>query len=453
MTKEQRAGGRPKKSAVPPTKAGIAQDPVAFVREVLREDPYDKQEEILRAMVGARRVSVVGCNGSGKDWAAARAVLWWMHSRTPVKAIVTGPTSRQVDDIVWNELRVAYGQASETLGGRMFRTSRYELDEQSFALGFASNSPYNLQGFHSPNLLVVLTEAHAVHEQDMNAVRRLNPSRLLMTGNPFVNSGAFYDSHHSRRELYTTVQISAFDTPNLKAGGIVVPGMVTAQDIADRKDEWGEESALYIGSVLGKFPDNLDDSVVPLWAATEAATREMEPDGPLVVACDVARFGHDKTVVMSRQGPVARIVWRVRGRDTMKIAGFLSSYCQEHAVETLVVDDTGVGGGVVDRLRELRPGKTRVLPFIAGQKAESTDHFANRIAEVWWAMRNRFLARQLDTDNDDALIGQLSSRRYSHISDGRIRLESKQRMYRSPDEADALAMTFAATRGGVKIWV
>ena len=68
-------------------------------------------------------------------------------------------------------------------------------------------------------------------------------------------------------------------------------------------------------------------------------------------------------------------------------------------------------------------------------------------------MRNRFLARQLDTDNDDALIGQLSGRRYEHISDGRIRLESKQKMYRSPDEADALAMTFAATRGGVKIWV
>ena len=307
MTREQRAGGSAKKPSGRRTKPGIAQDPVAFVREVLREDPYDKQEEILRAMAAARRVSVVGCNGSGKDWAAARAVLWWMHSRTPVKAIVTGPTSRQVDDIVWNELRVAYGQASETLRGRMFRTSRYEIDEQSFALGFASNSPYNLQGFHSPNLLVVLTEAHAVHEQDMNAVRRLNPSRLLMTGNPFVNSGAFYDSHHSRRELYTTVQISAFDTPNLKAGGVAVPGMVTAQDIADRKEEWGEESALYIGSVLGNFPDNLDDAVVPLSAATEAATLELEPEGPLVVACDVARFGHDKTVVMSRRGPVARI--------------------------------------------------------------------------------------------------------------------------------------------------
>ena len=405
------------------------------------------------AIARSRRVSVVGCNGSGKDWAAARAVLWWMHSRSPAKAIVTGPTTRQVDDIVWNEIRAAYSQAPDRLGARMFRTARYQLDEQSFALGFATNSPYNLQGFHSPNLLVVITEAHAVREADINAIRRLNPSRLLMTGNPFVAAGVFYDSHHSRREMYRNIQIGAFDTPNIKEQRAVIPGMITQQDIDDRKEEWGEKSALYIGSVLGKFPDNLEDAVVPLWAATEAARREMEPDGRLVVACDVARYGHDKTVVIQRQGAVARIVWRVRGRDTMEVAGFLKAYCDKHDVEALVVDDTGVGGGVVDRLREVRVGRTRLVPFIAGQKPNDEVHFANRLVEVWWAMRISYKSGELDTDDDAALIGQVSSRLYSVRSDGRIRLQSKDSMYRSPDEADALAMTFAATREGVKIWV
>ena len=201
--------------------------------------------------------------------------------------------------------------------------------------GSPPTRPYNLQGFHSPNLLVVITEAHAVHEPEINAIRRLNPTRLLMSGNPFVSAGSFYDSHHSRRELYRTIQIGAFETPNLKKQKLVIPGMITQQDIDDRKEEWGEESALYIGSVLGKFPDNLDDAVVPLWAATEAAKREMEPEGPAVVGCDVARYGHDKTVVIRRQGPVARIVWRVRGHDTMSIAGFLKAYCEDSDVETL----------------------------------------------------------------------------------------------------------------------
>ena len=85
--------------------------PVEFVREMLGGEPYSKQEEVLRSVAESRRTSVVGCNGSGKDWAAARAVLWWLHTRSPSKAVVTGPTSRQVDHIVWNEIRQALTRA------------------------------------------------------------------------------------------------------------------------------------------------------------------------------------------------------------------------------------------------------------------------------------------------------------------------------------------------------
>ena len=430
----------------------VADDPVAFVREILCDSPYAKQEQMLNAVARSRRVSVVGCNASGKDWAAARCVLWWMHSRKPAKAIVTGPTTRQVDDIVWNEMRYAYGKAADRLGARMFRSSRYEVDDQSFALGFASNSPFNMQGFHSPNLLVVVTEAHAVSAQDVNALRRLNPSRLLMTGNPFVTSGPFFDSHHSQQHLYATVQISAFDTPNLLEGASPVQGMVTAQDIEDRKAEWGEEDSLYVGGVLGQFPDNLDDYVVPLWAARAAAKRQAEPEGPLVVACDVARFGNDRTVVMRRQGNVARIVHRRRGADTMATANFLKDYCDEHDVRTLVVDESGLGGGVVDRLREIGLPHTRLINFMGGSSARNKRRFANRNAEVWWTMRERYLAETLDTDDDDALIEGVSGREWDENTLERKHLQSKKEMARSPDEADALAMTFAAEGGGMKMW-
>ena len=68
-------------------------------------------------------------------------------------------------------------------------------------------------------------------------------------------------------------------------------------------------------------------------------------------------------------------------------------------------------------------------------------------------MRQRYMDGELDTDDDPALIGQVSGRKYSWDSKGRIQLESKEKMYRSPDEADALAMTFATAGGGVRIWV
>ena len=428
-------------------------DPVSFVEATLGEKLYRKQVDILDAVARSRRVSVVGCHGSGKDWAAARAVLWWLHSRSPAKVIVTGPTTRQVDDILWREIRTAHAGAPHRLRGRVFRTSRYEIDDQTFAIGFSTSSPYNLQGFHSPNLMVVVTEAHAVPETDIDALRRLNPVRTLMTGNPLVSAGPFYDSHHSKRAMYDTVRIGAGDIPNVAR--LAVPGMVAPEHVADRKAEWGRNDAMYVGGVLGRFPDNLEDIVVPLRDATDAAERSLQPEGDIVVACDVSRFGQTKTVVVRRQGPVARIVWRVRGRDTMSTAEFLESYCDRERVDSLVVDDSGVGGGVVDRLRQLRLPHTRLVPFVGGKKAGNPDRFANLITEAWFAMKRRYEEGTLDTDDDPALIAQVSSRMYRQPRGAAIVLESKEGKRDSPDEADALAMTFGAgaERGRFRIWV
>ena len=432
---------------------GPAVGAVKFVRETLGEEPYGKQVEILEAVAKHRRVSVVGCNGSGKDWTAARVVLWWVNAYRPAKAIVTGPTTRQVSEIVWREMQWAYAWAPKgKLKGKMFRTSRYEVDEETFALGFATDSPYNLQGFHSPNLLVVVTEAHAVDERDMDAIRRLHPKRLLLVGNAYVSPGTFYDSHHSKRDLYEAIRISAEDTPNFTQGEEYIPGMMTRQDVADRKAEWGSDDPRFLSTVLAKFPENQDDIVVPLKWAREAAERSLKPDGPVIVACDVARYGSDKTVVVKRQGARARIVRKIKGQDTMVIAEYLKAYCDSHKVDFLVVDETGVGGGVVDRLRQLGLRRTKLEPFLAGSSPTNRRYHANRGAEVWWIMRNRYQAGDLDTDNDAALIEQVSTRKFYREGE-RIKLQDKFKLSKSPDEADALAMTFAVRTGGMKIWV
>ena len=198
-------------------------DPVGFVEEVLGDAPYAKQREMLEAVVHNRRVSVVGANGSGKDWAAARAVLWWLATRPRATVVVTGPTQRQVEEIVWRELRTAYKASSVPLGGRV-SGSHWNIDDDRFAIGFSTNRPENLQGFHSPELLVVVTEAHAVPQGHMEALKRLIPARMLLTGNAFSRDGEFFDSHHTKRFLYTRVAISAFDTPNFTGENGGIPG-------------------------------------------------------------------------------------------------------------------------------------------------------------------------------------------------------------------------------------
>ena len=71
----------------------------------------------------------------------------------------------------------------------MYRTARWEFDDRHYAVGFATDNEYNIQGFHSPNLLVILTEAHNIEQSHIDAVKRLNPARMLLTGNAFASSG------------------------------------------------------------------------------------------------------------------------------------------------------------------------------------------------------------------------------------------------------------------------
>ena len=250
-------------------------DPVRFVEEVLgHPPPYEKQREILRTLAVKRRVSVVGANGSGKDWAAARAILWWLATRPRAIVVVTGPTQRQVEQIVWRELSAAWKASRVPLGGRM-TGSQWNIADDRYAIGFSTNKADNLQGFHSPELLVVVTEAHAMPQDQMEALKRLYPARMLLTGNAFSRDGEFFDSHHTKRHIYFGIPISVFDTPNFTGENGGAPGMPTEEDVEERKLEWGEDHPLYQGSILARFPDMLDDSLLSR-SAIEAAVARWE---------------------------------------------------------------------------------------------------------------------------------------------------------------------------------
>ncbi|MCE2469682.1 MAG: hypothetical protein J4F32_04075 [Dehalococcoidia bacterium] len=430
--------------------ADYRDDPVAFVREVLPEAgvPYPKQAEMMRLAVSNRRVSVVGCNGSGKDWAVARLVLWWVETRTEAKAVVTGPTQRQVDEVVWREMRLAYAMAGHALSGRMQR-SRYEVGADRFALGFSTDQPYNLQGFHSPNLLVAVTEAHAVEQEHMDALKRLNPNLLILTGNALVMVGEFYESHHARRNLYAAMRISAFDTPNfIEGAGVVIPGMLTPDDVEERKKEWDEESDSYRASVLAEFVSELRNSLVSRAEVSDAAARWAEPapdepGAPWLLGVDVARYGGDKTALCLRRGQRVESIKTVRGADTMEVVALVVEQARRYGVRAVFVDGVGVGGGVVDRLRELGMPAVDVQ---AGSKARNAERFVNLRAELFWGLRERFREGRIVIPDDSELTTQLLALQYKETESGRIQLARKDDIRRrglpSLDKADALALAF-----------
>lgn len=117
----------------------------------------------------------------------------------------------------------------------------------------------------------------------------------------------------------------------------------------------------------------------------------------------------------------------------------------------IVVDDVGVGGGVTDRLREV--GEFKVRPFNGAAKARAHREYPNRRSEVWFDFADQL--EDVDVDTDDQLAADLVAPRYTVDSRGRRVVEAKEqtkrRLGRSPDRADAVLMTFAVAARTVSL--
>ena len=204
-------------------------NPNKFAKHVLGVEPWGKQRDILSAIAHNRKVAVRSCNGAGKTFTAAVAVLWWLMSYDNAIVITTAPSERQVKELLWREIRQLYMPRRDTIGGKLTRT-RLDFASNRYAYGFSTNTEDRFQGFHSGNILVIVDEASGVDEfiyYAISGILTTQNAKLLLIGNPHGLAGTFYDAFHKNRKGYHTVHISAFDTPAFTEAGI------TAENIAD----------------------------------------------------------------------------------------------------------------------------------------------------------------------------------------------------------------------------
>ncbi len=164
---------------------------------------------------------------------------------------------------------------------------------------------------------------------------------------------------------------------------------------------------------------------------------------PWRMGVDVARFGNDKSVICLRRGDRVERIISFERKDTLRLADEVREIAETLRIPAVFVDETGVGGGVVDRLKQLR---VPVIGVEGGGSAPRPAQFADMRAEVFWEVARRLREGQMSLPPDDELAGQLLAQRYDISSAGRIRLESKATLRRqgvpSPDKADALALAF-----------
>ena len=175
------------------------------------------------------------------------------------------------------------------------------------------------------------------------------------------------------------------------------------------------------------------------------AIAEDDKSAPKIIGVDPARFGDDSTVIYIRQGRIAERIGKVHGKDTMEVVGLVVRAIDRYGPEAVYVDVGGIGAGVCDRLKELNYKMVRDVNF--GSEPLDKKKFINKRAEMWGLM-NEWLSSppaQIP-DNDDIEI-DLCGLRYTYDSHGRLKIESKEdakkRGIKSPDDGDALALTFA----------
>lgn len=443
-------------------------DPAWWVREVLGAEPWAKQVAILESIRDNPRTAVRSGHGVGKSFIAARAVLWYLYAHPYSVVVTTAPTGRQVRKILWAELRQAFGAAKVPLGGTLLQTE-LNVDDKWFAFGFSTDDGDSFQGPHAEHALVVLDEASGVDPDLWVAIDGILTSehcRFLAIGNPTDPTGRF--AQEFKTAGTKKIHISVFDTPNFTAFGITIddirnnswqgkigdkplpyPALTTPSWVADKFKRWGEGSPLWDARVMGNFPAQGSDTLIPLTLIEKAQARTLEAKGANELGVDVARFGEDETVIAHRRGPVVRLVHVGARQDTMETTGHVVLQLRETGADVAKVDDVGLGGGVTDRLVELQE---HVAPVNVGMAANDPERFANLRAELWWNLRERFREADIDIPpDDDDLAAQLASVKYKLTSKGQIQIESKadakKRGVPSPDRGDAVVLAFAPSPG------
>jgi hypothetical protein len=438
-------------------------DPVGFVENALLGFLWSKQKEICLSVRDNRRTAVQACHDVGKTALAARIGAWWLSVWEPGEAflVTLAPTGHQVKALLWRELNRVH--AAGGLPGRM-NMIEWWIDSEMVGFGRspADTDPTAIQGIHARRVLVINDEACGIGKALWDAEDSLianDDSRILAIGNPDDPSTEFA-TVCKPGSGWNTIKINAFVSPNFTDEPVpdwLRPLLISRTWVEEKRKSWGEQSPLWKSKVEGEFPEQSTDSLVPLRALQGALTAEIEPGEPNELGVDVARFGDDSSVIYHRRGAVARRISKENKRDLMHLAGVVVNAIKETGATAVKIDDIGLGGGLTDRLRELKmEGKiaanVEIVPINVGEAPATNlmdERFRNLRAELNWGMRTRFVDGKIKLLGDcDDLLSEAGQIKYKFTSSGEIQIEAKAEMKKrtkgaSPDDWDALVLCFA----------
>ena len=393
--------------------------------------------------------------GIGKSALVSWLTIWMLSTRIGSTTIISANSENQLRSITWAEITKWLAMS---INSHWFEVSATrvtpakwlnELVERDLKKGtrywgvegrlWSAENPDAYAGVHNfDGVLVIFDEASGIDDSIWAVTGGFftenTPNRFwLAFSNPRRNTGYFYETFHSKRDFWVTKVVDAR----------TVEG--TDKAVYDRIiQEYGPDSAQAHVEVYGEFPSAGDDQFISSDTVDEAMKRPKYKDNsaPIIIGVDPARFGADATVIAIRQGRDIVAIKKYRGDDTMTVVGHIIEAMEEYKPAMVVIDEGGLGAGIVDRLKEQRY-KIKGVNF--GNKAKNPIMYGNMRAQMWGDMKDWLKSASIPQDR--FLKTDLISPLMKPDSRGTIFLESKKEMkargLASPDAADAICVTFA----------
>lgn len=391
------------------------------------------------------RMAIASGHGIGKSAFTSWLIEWFATTRPHPQIVCTANTQQQLRTKTWRELAKWHNMSIFRDWFTWTATMYYHKEHQ--ATWFAAAIPWSehkaeaFQGTHEEHVMILKDEASIIPPiiwETIEGAMTQPGSFDFSFGNPTKNTGTF------RSVFPGGLQAHRWRTRNIDSR---TSRLTNKAEIQQWAETYGEDSDFFRVRVKGEFPKQAATQFIgeDLIQVAQRRDKTFSDASPVIVGVDVARFGDDMSVILVRRGPMIEELHSFSRLDTMQFASRVARVIDGTDPDAVFIDVVGVGGGVVDRLDQLGYD---VIGVEAGQAATDERHYMNKRAEMWDGMKTWLQEwGRLDAQAHRQLCAELTAPEYGYDARDRMYMERKEDMkergYASPDEADALALTFA----------
>lgn len=427
-----------------------------FAKTVFDCELTPKQQEFCEAFRNNRQITFKGGVGFGKTFCMGIIVYWSLICHDEIQVSIFGPNEGNLKNGIWKELLRLQSVMTPLLKDAFeitaTRISRRTNPASCFAeMRLANKDNISAaRGIHSRHNFILCDEASGIDDVIftdalLNIMTDPNP-KLCLVSNPSHTSGFFYRTWMDDDicDAWVKVHGRLQDSPHYDPA--------TFDQIA--RNYGGPTSRQYRVMVDGEFPLSDEEGLIPRDKIDIAVRNEdcvpVETVFP-IWGVDPAGLGGDSSVLCIRHDNVLKEFKEWNGLDPVQLAYKIRDEYERTPKKdrpaVICVDATGLGHGVHAALKDW--GLPVQAVIFAGTPLRHPERYVRVRDELWGEMRNWLITENVSIPNHKKLIEELATPKYED-QNGKMKIEDKKaikkRLRRSPDFADALAITFAASK-------